>query len=121
MSQQLQFQCTPEQAQDDSYLSNRIKNELELGEEPFEFKWRRRSIDARKRQIKVNCSFNVYLDGELIEALGSFTPLNVRYAKPIAIIGAGPAGLFAALRALELGLKPVIYERGKMCEPGDEI
>ncbi|MEJ6777788.1 MAG: FAD-dependent oxidoreductase [Crocinitomicaceae bacterium] len=113
MSQQLQFQCTPEQAQDDSYLSNRIKNELELGEEPFEFKWRRRSIDARKRQIKVNCSFNVYLDGELIEALGSFTPLNVRYAKPIAIIGAGPAGLFAALRALELGLKPVIYERGK--------
>lgn len=113
MSQQLQFQCTPEQAQDDSYLRNRIKNELELGEEPFEFKWRRRSIDARKRQIKFNCSFNVYLDGEFIEALDSFIPLYVKDAKSIAIIGAGPAGLFAALRALELGLKPMIYERGK--------
>ena len=113
MSQQLQFQCTPEQAQDDSYLRNRIKNELELGEEPFDFKWLRRSIDARKRQIKFNCSFNVYLDGEFIEALDSFIPLYVKDAKSIAIIGAGPAGLFAALRALELGLKPMIYERGK--------
>jgi hypothetical protein len=113
MSQQLQFQCTPEQAKDDSYLRNRIKNELQLGEELFEFKWHRKSIDARKKQIKFNCSFNVYLDGEFIESLDSFTPLNVKDAIPIGIIGAGPAGLFAALRALELGLKPVIYERGK--------
>jgi uncharacterized protein len=113
MSQQVQFQCSPEQSKDDAYLRNRIKNELELGDEPFEFKWRRRSIDARKRQLKLNCSFNVYLDGEAIETLDSFVPTNVKDAKSIAIIGAGPAGLFAALRALELGLKPIVYERGK--------
>ncbi|MDG1146977.1 MAG: FAD-dependent oxidoreductase [Crocinitomicaceae bacterium] len=113
MSQQVQFQCTPEQAKDDAYLRNRIKNELELGDIPFEFKWRRRSIDARKRQLKLNCSFNVYMNGEAVEALGAFVPTNVKDAKSIAIVGSGPAGLFAALRALELGLKPVIYERGK--------
>lgn len=113
MSQQVQFQCSPEQAKDDAYLRNRIKNELDLEDDSFDFKWRRRSIDARKRQIKVNCSFNVYDKGEAIEPLGLFVPTDVKNAKSIAIVGSGPAGLFAALRALELGLKPVIYERGK--------
>lgn len=113
MSQQVQFQCTPEQAKDDAYLRNRIKNELDLEEDSFDFKWRRRSIDARKRQIKINCSFNVFMKGETTEALGLLVPLNVKDAKSIAIVGAGPAGLFAALRAIELGIKPVIYERGK--------
>lgn len=113
MSQQVQFQCTPEQAKDDAYLRNRIKNELDLEEDSFDFKWRRRSIDARKRQIKINCSFSVFMKGETAEALGLLVPLNVKDAKSIAIVGAGPAGLFAALRAIELGIKPVIYERGK--------
>lgn len=113
MSLQIQFQCSPEQAKDYNYISNRIKNELDLDTNDFIFKWRRRSIDARKRQIKVNCSFNVYLDGESIEELGSFIPTDVSNEKEIAIIGSGPAGLFAALRALEVGLKPIVYERGK--------
>ena len=53
MSLQIQFQCSPEQAKDDSYISNRIKNELDLDSDDFIFKWRKRSIDARKRQIKI--------------------------------------------------------------------
>lgn len=113
MSKQVQFQCIPEQAKDDAYLKNRIKNELDLEDDSFDFKWRRRSIDARKRQIKINCSFNVYENGEAIDPLGLFVPTDVKKSKSIAIVGSGPAGLFAALRAIELGLKPIIYERGK--------
>ncbi|MCH2230159.1 MAG: FAD-dependent oxidoreductase [Crocinitomicaceae bacterium] len=113
MSLQIQFQCSPEQAKDDSYISNRIKNDLDLDSDDFIFKWRKRSIDARKRQIKINCSFDVYQEGEAIEVLGSFIPTDVSQEREIAIIGFGPAGLFAALRALEVGLKPIIYERGK--------
>ena len=113
MSLKIQFQSTPEQAKDQKYLKDRIQKELKLTGDNFEFKWSRRSIDARKRDIKVNCSFDVFIEGESIPKLDPFHPQDVSKAKAIAIIGSGPAGLFAALRAIELGLKPIIFERGK--------
>ncbi len=113
MSQKIQFQSTPEQAKDLVYLKERIKKELKLQSDAFEFRWNRRSIDARKRDIKVNCSFEVFEEGDEIPALNSFHPTKVHDQKEIAIIGSGPAGIFAALRALEVGLKPMIFERGK--------
>jgi len=113
MSQKIQFQTTSEQAKDLVYLKQRIQKELKLTTDDFEFKWNRRSIDARKKDIKVNCSFEVFSDGETIPDLDSFKPQDVSKSKSIAIIGSGPAGLFAALRALEVGLKPIIFERGK--------
>jgi uncharacterized FAD-dependent dehydrogenase len=113
MSEQIQFQTTPEQAKDETFLRQKIKKELDLKNDDFIFKWKRRSIDARKRQIKINCSFTVYQNEEEIPQLDSFKPHNVSNARKVAIIGSGPAGLFAALRALEIGLKPVIFERGK--------
>ena len=66
MSQQVQFQVTPEQAKNDIFLKNRIKDELQLSSDDFHFVWRKRSIDARKAAIKMNCLFDVYLDGEEI-------------------------------------------------------
>lgn len=109
----VQFQTTPEQAKDDLYLRKRIARELDLSIDEFDFSWRRRSIDARKRDIKINCTFDVFdKDGGLEEAQ-SFIPQMVSGKPEIAIIGSGPAGLFAALQALELGLKPVVFERGK--------
>ena len=113
MSIQVQFQTTPEEAQDELFIRERIRKELNLENLDFEFRWKKRSVDARKKQIKINCSFTVFLQGESIPELSSFKPKNVTNAKEIAIIGSGPAGLFAALRALELGLKPVVFERGK--------
>jgi uncharacterized FAD-dependent dehydrogenase len=108
-----QFQVTPEQAKDEAYLRTRIAKELGISSESFTYRWKKRSIDARKRQIKINCSFDVFSEGEEIPTPASFFPKDVHDAATVAIIGAGPAGLFAGLRALELGLKPIIFERGK--------
>lgn len=113
MSSTVQFQISVEEAQDEVFLRKQIAAELQIDAESFTFKWRKRSIDARKRQIKVNASFDVFLNGE-VEPIRTYFETQVVADKPVvAIIGAGPAGLFAALRAIEKGLKPVLFERGK--------
>lgn len=113
MSVQVQFQVSPEQAQNDVFLRRKISEELGIPADSFTFKWRRRSIDARKRQVRINASFEVYREGEAIEERTYYTPQDVTGKPGIAIIGAGPAGLYAALRAIERGLRPVVFERGK--------
>ena len=113
MSQTVQFQILPEQVQDLAFLKHKIKEELGLNSDDFKFDWKKRSIDARKRIIKINCSFEVYLKDESIEKIASFNPKDVSNEQSVAIIGAGPAGLFAALHCLEVGLKPIVFERGK--------
>ncbi len=112
MSQILQLQVTPEQAKDDLFLKKLIRSELNI-QSDFEFVWRKRSIDARKKQVKINATFEVYLDGESIPQETYYTPQDVSGKKEIGIVGAGPAGLFAALHAIELGLRPIVFERGK--------
>jgi len=74
----------------------------------------RRSIDARKPRIRVHLGVRVYSDGEPLTADGpTFSYRDVRYAEPVVVVGAGPAGLFAAMRLIELGLKPIVLERGQ--------
>ena len=113
MVELVQFQVSPEEAKDDLFLKNKIREELGIKHSNFEFEWKKRSIDARKRLVKINCSFDVYFDELVPEVDPDFKPIDVSNSKSIAIIGAGPAGIFAALHALELGLKPIIFERGK--------
>ncbi len=75
----------------------------------------RRSIDARQRRVMVNLSVKVHID-ETPSATSLIQPVtygDVRSGKQVIVVGAGPAGLFAALRLIELGLRPVILERGK--------
>lgn len=82
--------------------------------EPFCYKILKRSIDARKASVKVN--LQVELAGthdELTTQLHEPIYQNVQDKKKIVIVGAGPAGYFAALRCLELGVKPIVLERGK--------
>lgn len=73
----------------------------------------KQSLDARGRNIVYNLRLGVYINEEFVERVSYFNPKNVSKSKEVGIVGAGPAGLFAALNALELGLKPVIFERGK--------
>jgi hypothetical protein len=89
-----------------------------LGVEPdriLGLRLRKHSIDARQRQIKVQLRIEIGVDSALPdEALPSADHPSVSSgAKRVVIVGCGPAGMFAALRCLEQGVKPVILERGK--------
>ncbi len=82
----------------------------------------KRSVDARRGQLKVNLTLELYIDTEPQPAPLHFDYPSVEGKSEVAIIGAGPAGLFAALRLIELGIKPVIFERGKeVVERGKDI
>ena len=105
-----------EQSEHLSAWKTAIAEKLALpAERIVDMRLRKHSIDARQRQIKVQLRIEVGLD----QALPPEPKLKPLYdspaadAKTVLIIGCGPAGMFAALRALELGLKPIILERGK--------
>lgn len=74
----------------------------------------RQSIDARNRQVKVNLEVELYI-GEKPAPVTEFRKdyRDVSKNKQAIVVGAGPAGLFAALRLIELGIKPIVLERGK--------
>ena len=78
------------------------------------FQLTKRSVDARKKQVKVHVEVEIRdtpIEVDYVEY--DRREHNVKDAKPVIIVGAGPAGLFAALRAIEGGLKPIVLERGK--------
>jgi hypothetical protein len=110
----IQIQTTPSNAADASILKEEVAQHLGLkSSEGLYIKLLKRSIDARNRNIKYNLTFLASVNEPLKEESFSNNYQNV-YGKPEChIIGAGPAGLFAALRCLELGIKPVVIERGK--------
>src|SRR3569832_1357172 len=77
----------------------------------------KRSIDARSKEVRVRISVQIFIDESPpaprnIRELFHFNR-DVSKSKPVLIIGCGPAGMFGALRLIELGLKPIIIERGK--------
>ena len=79
-----------------------------------DIKIHKRSIDARSRKINIHLKITIFTEGELaIPENYQKVYQNVASATPIVIVGSGPAGLFAALRLIELGLKPIVLERGK--------
>ncbi len=97
------------------YVIESLRHDIDIiGDEVIIIKKNKRSIDARSRHPKIKLLLNVYIneDPPLEPAIKKF-PLINKSSKKVIIIGAGPAGYFAALELLEAGIQPVIFDRGK--------
>jgi len=113
MSKTIDLKVSPELGYNEERLQDFLKQKFAKGE-GMDFRLERRSIDARGRQVKVNLQVSLF-DHEAIPPLIQYhiPDKDVTHRPPVLIVGAGPAGMFAALRLIELGLKPIILERGK--------
>lgn len=77
----------------------------------------KRSVDARQRQIFIQMKVRVFIDEQpAAESFEKISYEDVSKANSAVVVGAGPAGLFAALRLIELGIKPLLIERGQPVE-----
>jgi uncharacterized protein len=112
---QLNINVHPWQASDEVLLKKEISMILSISPENiYAIRIIRRSIDARGKNIKINLGIEVFIDQFPPEKKSlHFEYQNVTNKSEVIIVGAGPAGLFAALRLIELGFKPVLIERGK--------
>jgi len=116
MPRELQLQVSPEIASNEQLLSEYVAKQFQVTlNEIQKVVVLKRSIDARQKAIKFTIKASVFFKGEdFIEQKIELPDYkNVSNAQEVIIIGAGPAGLFAALQLIELGLKPIVIERGK--------
>lgn len=114
MQKEIEIAIAPEKIEDSVYILDQGSKELKVKSDRIKgYKIRKRSIDARSRNVVFRARVIFYIDEEPISEVFETKLQSVSDAKPVIIIGAGPAGLFAAIQCIENGLKPVIIERGK--------
>ena len=115
MIQEYQLRVLPEVAANEQRLKEYLVQEKGLNVRDINAtRILKRSIDARQRTIFVNLNVRVYLNE--MPKDNEYQPTiykNVEGKPQVIVVGAGPGGLFAALRLIELGLRPIIVERGK--------
>lgn len=123
MSRIINLTLSPKQAADAKYYTSQAARELHVREQNIALlRIVKRSVDARRGALKVNLSLEAFIDDEPQPAPLRFDYPSVDGKREAVIIGAGPAGLFAALRLIESGVKPIIFERGKeVVERGKDI
>lgn len=117
MTTELELRVDPATAYTPMRLLAAVSTRLDIDPNRIlDLKILRRSIDARQRNVMVNLAVKAYID-EHAPAHPLFTPIVYSKlsdsARRCVIVGAGPAGLFAALRLIELGIRPIVLERGK--------
>lgn len=115
MIQEIQLRILPEIAANEQRLKEYIAKEKGISLKQLNaVRILKRSIDARQRTVFVNLKVRAYVneipaDDEFIHTEYK----NVENAPQVIVVGAGPGGLFAALKLIELGIKPIVVERGK--------
>jgi hypothetical protein len=115
LKKELNIAVLPVEAGEPERLKSVVSGALKVDKDRiFQIIVVRHSIDARNSRIRINLSLEVYID----EKPGGIHKPTFNYPfvgnkKPVVIVGAGPAGLFAALHLIELGFRPIILERGK--------
>lgn len=117
MIQDLNLRLSPHAAADKQLLREAILRQLKIpASELHDFRIMKRSIDARKRNVIVNLTVRVACGNDK-EVKPIASPVAYSHvaddAKDVVIVGAGPAGLFAALKCIQLGMCPVLIERGR--------
>lgn len=114
MQKTIEITLLPHQIAETEVIKQKLAEGLNVPVERINaFEVLKRSIDARSRTVIYRLQVNAFIDEDSIPQIFEVKYPNVSNAKPVLIIGAGPAGLFAALQCIENGLKPIIIERGK--------
>jgi hypothetical protein len=114
MSTLVQISILPHELENEILILKTALSKAKMSEEYLsDWNIRKRSIDARQKKVTYNLQIELWNKDEVRPTHEPFKRNDVSNAPEIAIIGAGPAGLYAALRAIEGGLKPVLFERGK--------
>ncbi|MFT6054710.1 MAG: putative FAD-dependent dehydrogenase [Roseivirga sp.] len=104
---------SPEEAFDENLFIATILKKAHINNDQAQVRALKRSIDARTRNIKVNIEAQIFINEDVPPVISySKDYPNVTNAEQVIIVGFGPAGMFAALRLIELGYKPIVIERG---------
>jgi uncharacterized FAD-dependent dehydrogenase len=114
MMQEIEIVCLPEEHENQEALKAIAASKLKLAPKRIQgLKIRKRSIDARGRKVVYRMQVQVFLDEPAPPTSFNIDYPNVKDKKAVIIVGAGPAGIFAALQCILSGHKPIIIERGK--------
>ena len=116
MPRELLIQVSPEMENNESLLYQHVAKLVDTSVSDLQkIAVLKRSIDARQKTIKFNLKLTIYFKDEVFTESKIELPNypNVSNKQEVIVVGAGPAGLFAALQLIELGLKPIVLERGK--------
>lgn len=109
-----QISVSPENSVNEISLKKILSEKLDLKIDSFDFRITKRSIDARRGKVKINLTVNAYIDEQApTELYPKKEYPSVSNKEEVIIIGFGPAGMFAALKLIEIGYKPIVLERGK--------
>ena len=113
MQKTIKVTLRPEEAFNTDLLQEAILKKSGIRESDVQVRPTKRSIDARSRNVKVNMEALVSIKEDLPPLISYKRDYpNVSHAEQVVIVGFGPAGMFAALRCIELGYKPIVIERG---------
>ena len=114
MPKTITLQLSPKQAADEKFYIAQAARTIGIRQSDIALaRVVKRSIDARQRMAKVNLTLEIYVDQEPQPAPLHFDYPSVEHGTEVIVVGSGPAGLFASLRLIELGYKPILLERGK--------